>query len=170
MTIPEYNEDSQFLVKLGTNGFASSSPPPLPTLAATRLSASATLVDPATGKSKFASLKTPSAYYSVFPVPTNTMGGWTLTLDLVPKGTTKYSTGTGTILTSAGNSATFTATAAYTTKTDASTILLTGTGASKGSSLALKASTTGTNLNIETFSGSLFGQTIEFKSLAPPVF
>jgi hypothetical protein len=87
-------------------------------------------------------------------MPTNATGDWTLVLDLVPKGTTKYSTGSGTILTSAGNSASYIATATYTAKTGTSTILLTGTGESKGSSLTLKVSTTATNLNIETLSGS----------------
>jgi hypothetical protein len=125
--------------------------------------AAAIFVDTHNGEAKAAS-KTFVYKDVVLPLPATATGAWTLSMDLAPKGKTEFSTGTGTILTSAGNSASFNATAAYAAKADTSAVLLTGTGDSKGSSLALKVTTTGTNLNIEGLGGSLFGQNIEFKA------
>lgn len=155
LKITKFTEDSQFLGKLDKTTRQ--------VMGTLTFSASATFVETATGRTKSES-KTLIYKDVVLPLPANATGDWTLTLDLVPKGTTKYSTGTGTILTSAGNLASFTATGAYAAETGTSAILLTGTGESKGSSLALKVSTTGTVLNIEALSGSLFGQNISFKA------
>jgi hypothetical protein len=126
-------------------------------------SGAATFEDIATGKTKSAS-KTVTFKNVTFPLPTNATGDWTLTLDLAPKGMTIYSTGSGTVVTSAGNSASYNATAAYSAKTGASAILLTGTGESKGSSLSLKVTPTSTNLDIQALTGSLFGQSVQYKA------
>jgi hypothetical protein len=101
---------------------------------------------------------------SVIALPASATGAWSLALDLTPNGPKKYKTGSATVLTSAGDKATFTATGAYASKTDTSAILLTGTGASKGSNLGLEISTSGTNLTVEALSGSLFGQSIKYKA------
>jgi hypothetical protein len=101
---------------------------------------------------------------SIIALPSSATGAWSLGLDLTPNGTKKYKTGSATVLTSAGDTATFTATGTYASKTDTSAILLTGTGASKGSTLGLEISTSGTNLTVEAISGSLFGQSLKYKA------
>ncbi|MGO8700922.1 MAG: hypothetical protein ACLQVY_24795 [Limisphaerales bacterium] len=101
---------------------------------------------------------------SVIPLPATATGAWSLALDLTPNGSKKYKTGSATVLTSAGDTATFSATGTYTSSKDTSAILLAGTGASKGRSLSLGISTSGTNLNVETLSGSLFGQSLKYQA------
>jgi hypothetical protein len=122
-----------------------------------------TFLDTAVRRSESVS-RTETYHDVVFSLPKDATGAWYLTLNLTPDGTKKYNKGSATILTSTGDTASFTATGTYSSKTDTSAIQVNGTGLSNGSSLSLGISTSGTNLTIETLSGNMFGQSIKYKA------
>jgi hypothetical protein len=125
--------------------------------------ADATFLDPANGKRR--SGQKTGVYKNVtLLLPTNVTGNWTLTLDLTPANSKAYRAAPATVVTSAGDTGTFTATGAYSAKKDVSAILLGGTGADKGTSFGLEISTAGTNLTVEAMTGTLYGQSLKFKA------
>lgn len=97
-----------------------------------------------------------------FTLPGDVNGDWGLTLTLTPDGT-KY-TGTAEVETSVGDTVDFTVTGTYSASKDTSTLALKGTGWGTGTSLNLVISTSGSNINILSCKGKLFGQTLNFKA------
>jgi len=122
-----------------------------------------TFVDTSNGKSKSAG-RTITVKDLAIRLPASASGGWTLALQLTPDGTKKYNAGSATVSTPAGDSANFTATGTYSSKTGLSDIQLTGVGSSKGCSLSLEVSVSGANLTIVNLSGKVFGQTLKYKA------
>ncbi len=117
-------------------------------------SASLTETIIATGKKKSGSGKFTKG--DTLNLPGSDTGGWNLTLNVTPNGTAL--TGTATIQTAPGESATFTATGTYSAKTDSSKITLKGTGGA----LSLVVSTSGSTMTVQSIKGKVFGQSVKF--------
>jgi hypothetical protein len=92
------------------------------------------------------------------PLPSDTTGDWTLTLNLTPASGTKY-TGTAQIVTSAGTELGFTVTGTYSSKTGVSDLTLKGAAGN----LTLNVTTSGDLVAIESISGKIFGQSLSYK-------
>ncbi len=94
----------------------------------------------------------------VLHLPTDSTGGWMLSMDLTPNGD-KYS-GTATIDTSTGATADFTVSGSYDSSADTSKIALDGAGGK----LNLIISTSGPTLTVHSAKGKLLGQKINYKA------
>jgi hypothetical protein len=93
---------------------------------------------------------------STLTLPDNATGDWTLSLALTPNGS-KYS-GTATITTSTSATADFTVTGTYDSSADTSKIVLEGAGGK----LTLVISTSGATLNVNSATGKILGQKINY--------
>jgi hypothetical protein len=89
-------------------------------------------------------------------LPTDSTGGWDLSLNLTPNGNSY--TGTATVDLSTGATADFTAKGTYSSASDTSKIALVG----DAGKLDLVISTSGATLNVESAKGKIFGQTVKY--------
>ena len=105
-----------------------------------------------------ASETVPLAKSSTMPLPDGVAGGWSVSLNLAPKGD-KYS-GSATVVTDTGTTATLAVTGNYESKSDSSNLTLKG----PGGNVSLVVSTAGGDLTIHSLKGKLFGQSLNYKA------
>jgi len=91
-------------------------------------------------------------------LPSNVTGGWQLSLNLTPK-RNSY-TGTALVVTSAGSTENFKVTGNYSRVNDISNLTLKGIGGN----LTLAMQTTGSQVNLRSLKGTLFGQTVAYNA------
>jgi len=105
-----------------------------------------------------ASETVPLAKGGTMPLPDGVAGGWSVSLNLAPKGD-KYS-GSATVVTDTGTTATLAVTGNYESKSDTSNLTLKG----PGGNVSLVVSTAGGDLAIHSLKGKLFGQSLNYKA------
>jgi len=105
-----------------------------------------------------ASETVPLAKGSTMPLPDGVDAGWGMNLNLTPKGD-KY-TGSATVVTGPGTTATLAVTGNYESKSDTSSLTLKG----PGGNVSLVVSTVGGDMTIHSLKGKLFGQSLSYKA------
>ena len=128
------------------------------TLVITRVSAVVKAADLTTGKNSTETGSLGVVKGNQFSLPEDVNGNWNLTLNLTPSGT-GYA-GTATVRTSTGGTADLTATGNYSSATNTSSVVLTGTGGS----LKLIISTSGSDMSVLSLKGTLYGQSLNYKA------
>jgi hypothetical protein len=94
-------------------------------------------------------------------LPTDSTGGWSLSLTLIPNGNSY--TGTASVQLSTGATALFIVKGTYNSASDTSKIALVGApGNGDVGKLDLVISTSGATLNVESATGKIFGQTVKY--------
>lgn len=94
-------------------------------------------------------------------LPTDSTGGWSLSLTLIPNGNSY--TGTASVQLSTGATALFIVKGTYNSASDTSKIALVGApGNGDVGKLDLVISTSGATLNVKTATGKIFGQTVKY--------
>ena len=115
-----------------------------------------TITDLKTGQTASAGGKFKRSALTSLALPTDSTGGWELSLDLTPNG--NHYTGTATVQLSTGATADFKVTGTYNSGSDTSKIALVG----DAGKLDLVISTSGATLNVESAKGKIFGQTVKY--------
>ncbi len=115
-----------------------------------------TITDLKTGQTASAGGKFKRSELTPLELPTDTTGGWGLSLNLTPNG--NHYTGTATVQLSTGAAADFKLTGTYNSGSDTSKIALVG----DAGKLDLVISTSGATLNVESAKGKIFGQTVNY--------
>jgi len=95
---------------------------------------------------------------STMALPDGAAGGWSVSLNLAPKGD-KYS-GSATVVTDTGTTAELAVTGNYEPKSDTSNLTLKG----PAGNVSLVVSTAGGDLTIHSLKGKLFGQSLSYKA------
>ena len=97
-------------------------------------------------------------HHPAFALPATTTGKWNLGMSIVPSGPSY--TGTATIVTAPGETAVAGGKGTYTAFGDTADMAFKGTGFS----FKMSFSTIGSTLNIESFKGKVFGQTLNLSA------
>ncbi len=115
-----------------------------------------TITDLKTGQTASQSGRFKRSDLTSLELPTDSTGGWNLSIILTPSGNSY--TGTATVELSTGATADFNVTGTYNSGTDTSKIALVG----DAGKLALVISTSGAILDVESATGKVFGQTVKY--------
>jgi len=119
-------------------------------------SGTVTIKELSTGKSISQSGTFRRSVLTSLRLPSDSTGGWAVSLTLTPNGNSY--TGTASVETSTGATADFTVTGTYDSAADTSKIAMVGAAGK----LDLVISTSGAMLNVESAKGKIFGQTLKY--------